>query len=222
MIKPILSLSFLCLTLPASAAVLIGFYDFDDGTGNENHDINSTGFSATIVKGTDSRTAGGSDDTFYGDSTTFTVPGVAGGDGYLRVVSTLTMTVTYTGSSPVQLGALYFDATYTTATSGLAVGYRINGGSLVPLTPNPFPADTNSTGITTGSDTATRAYNDFSRSLSGVTLNNGNTITFEFSSGSMRLDNIALEGTVIPEPSALLVSINGAGLALFRRHRRSF
>jgi len=218
MIKPLLFLSLLSFSVPASAAVLIGFYDFDASTADENHDVAAAGFSATVAKGAaDSRDAGGSDDSLYGDSTTLTAPTVTNGDGYLRVTNKMTMTVTYTGLSPVQLSSLYFDATYTTNTNGLTVGYKINGGTLISLTPAPFAADATATGITTGSDTQTRPYVDFSRSLSGVTLNTGDTIAFEFSSSSMRMDNIALEGTVIPEPSVIFSLIPAAGLVLLRR-----
>lgn len=218
MIKPVLFLSLLSFSVPASAAVLIGFYDFDAGTADETHDVNAAGFSATIIKGTaDSRTAGGSDDALYGDSSTLTVPNVTNGDGYLRLTNKLTMTVTYGGASTVQLSNLYFDATYTTNTTGLTVGYKINGGTLVSLTPVPFAADATETGISTGSDTQTRPYVDFSRSLSGITLNTGDTIAFEFSSSSMRLDNIALEGTVVPEPTSALLSLLGSACLLRRR-----
>lgn len=218
MTKPLILLSLLSLCAPASGAVLIAFHDFDAGTADETHDAAAAGFSATVAKGAaDSRDAGGSDDSLYGDSTTLTAPTVTNGDGYLRVTTKMTMTVTYTGLSPVQLSTLYFDATYTTNTTGLTVGYKINGGSLVSLNPAPFAADATATGITTGSDTQTRPYVDFSRSLSGVTLNTGDTIAFEFSSSSMRLDNIALEGTVVPEPTSALLSLLGASFLLRRR-----
>jgi hypothetical protein len=223
MIKPLVFLSLLSLCAPASGAILIAFHDFDAGTADETHDTAAAGFSATVAKGeADSRNAGGSDDSLYGNSLTLTAPTVTNGDGYLRLTNKMTMTVTYTGISPVQLSALYFDATYTTATTGLTVGYKINGGSLVSLNPAPFAADSNASGITTGSDTQTRPYDDFSRALSGVTLNTGDTIAFEFSSNSMRLDNIALEGSVIPEPSVVLSSLPAAALVLLRRRRTLF
>lgn len=208
----------LSLCAPASGAVLIAFHDFEASTSDETHDLAAAGFSANIVKGTDSRDAGGSDDSLYGNSATLTAPTVTNGDGYLRVINKLTMTVTYTGASPVQLSTLYFDATYTTNTTGLTVGYKINGGGVVLLNPAPFAADSNPAGISTGSDTQTRPYNDFSQSLSGVTLNTGDTIAFEFTSSSMRLDNIALEGSVVPEPSSALLAL--VGTAAFLRRRR--
>jgi len=218
MTKPLILLSLLSLCAPASGAVLIAFHDFDAGTADETHDTAAAGFSATVAKGAaDSRDAGGSDDSLYGDSTTLTAPTVTNGDGYLRVTNKMTMTVTYTGLSPVQLSTLYFDATYTTNTTGLTVGYKINGGSLVSLTPPPFAADPTTSGISTGSDTQTRPYVDFSHSLSGVTLNTGDTIAFEFSSSSMRLDNIALEGSVVPEPTTALIALLGTPAFLRRR-----
>lgn len=216
--KKTLLLAFLSAVLPSQGAILVGFYDFDATTTNETHDVADTGFSAVVAKGTDSRAGGGSNDIYYGDSITLTVPNVTNGDGYLRVVNNLTITVSYIGSSPVQLENLFFDATYTTATSGLTLAYQLNGGSFVSITPDPFPADSNASGITTGSDTETRAYNDFSRSLAGLTLNTNDTLVIRFSSGSMRLDNIALTGTIVPEPSALLLS--GLGLLPLLRRRR--
>lgn len=166
----------------AFAAVLAGFYNFTNGAENESHDVAAPNFSATVSKGTDSRDTGGSDDSFYGDGN-LTVPVVTGGDGVLRIISSLVITVTYStgATSPVQLANLYFDATYTTSTNGLVVSYRVNGGDTVTLTPNPFGSV--ASGITEGTNTP-QPYNDYSRSLAGVILNPGDNIAITFTTSS--------------------------------------
>jgi hypothetical protein len=215
-ILPLLSASVLLCPSAAFSAVLIGFYDFTNGAENETHDVAATHFSATVVKGTQSRDIGGSNDSFYGDSS-LTVPVVAAGDGALRIISTLVINVTYSSDAilPVQLENLYFDATYTTSTNGLVVSYKVNNGTSVPLDPNPFgsaPA-----GITDSGDTP-QAYNDYSRSLSAVILNPGDTLAITFTTSSARLDNIALTGTAIPEPSVTLGVASGM-ILIVRRNR---
>lgn len=197
-------------SVPASAAVLIGFYDFDDGSVSETHDVNAANFSSTIVKSTDSRTAGGSNDTSYGDSS---ITAGSGNDGFIRITSTAVITLIYSAlaTDPVQLETLYFDATHTSGSGSHTLSYSVNGGAPVSLTGF-------TTTLTTASDTATRSYDDFSRSLSNVILNPGQYLTITFSSGSMRLDNVAITGGVVPEPSRVLLSI--LACILFLRRRR--
>lgn len=212
---PLILLAALALASPASAAVLVGFYDFDAGTlASETQDAAASGFTATVTKNTESRTAGGSDDAFYGNSALAS----ATGDGFLRVLAgSFTLTTTYSAgaTSPYLLTSLFFDATQTTGTGDLSISYSLNGGPSVLLTPSPI-----SLGSSTASDTETRPYGDYGADFSGVTLNPGNSLvlTFTVTNGSARMDNIALTGDVVPEPSSAFLA--ALGLVPFLRRRR--
>lgn len=203
--------------LPASGAVLVGFYDFLTDTNPETHDAATTGFSGSFSKGSSgtSRDEGGSNDNLYGNSA-ITTTAVVAANGFLRITPSVTMTVTYaTGDTPsYNLDFLYFDATTTSGSAPtLNVTYSINDATPVSLS-------TVSPGMTGASDTATRDYDDFGLSLATLALSPGDKIEFVFSSSSMRLDNIALTGSAVPEPGvASLLALGTFGL-LSRRRRR--
>ena len=204
----------LLLVSPASAAVLIGFHDFETSLGDETEDVAASGFSALVDKNTDSRTGGGSDDAFYGDSALAS----ATGDGLLRVVlGTYTITTSYSASatSSYQLASLFFDATTTTGSGDLSVSYSINAGASILLTASPIALPDS-----TASDTVSQLYGDYGVDFAGAILNPGDSLvlTFTITDGTARMDNIALTGDVVPEPSAAFLA--ALGLAPFFRRRR--
>ena len=204
----------LLLVSPASAAVLIGFHDFESSSDDETEDVAASGFSATVDKNTDSRTGGGSDDAFYGDSAL----GSATGDGLLRVVlGSYTITTLYSASatSSYQLASLFFDATTTTGSGDLSVSYSINAGASIPLTASPITL----TG-STASDTVSQPYGDYGVDFAGAILNPGDSLvlTVTITDGTARMDNIALTGDLVPEPSVALLAALGA-IPFFRRRR---
>jgi len=204
----------LLLVSPASAAVLIGFHDFESSSDDETEDVAASGFSATVDKNTDSRTGGGSDDAFYGGSALAS----ATGDGLLRVVlGSYTITTLYSASatSSYQLASLFFDATTTTGSGDLSVSYSINAGASIPLTASPITL----TG-STASDTVSQPYGDYGVDFAGAILNPGDSLvlTVTITDGTARMDNIALTGDLVPEPSVALLAALGA-IPFFRRRR---
>jgi len=240
--KSLLLLGFLAIQ-PASAAILVAFSSFGDDAGNGATAIGWTDSSAnvkdaavstaTFLHRFGSGTTGGSNDTFYGTSTA----GAPTGDGYARANSQETstgsgvrnnnlFTVTVASGSSLTLESLSMDSVYGDASSNpgtFSISYRIDGGASVVVT-----ASTAGTSISSTSPNPTNAasnYADLDFSLGSINLAAGQTIVFNFEAvpngsiaSSFRLDNVALIGTSIPEPtSALLSGIAGTIMLLSRR-----
>jgi len=190
------------------SAVLAGYYDFEASLLAEDADATVTPLlTATVTKGTESRTAGGSNDNLYGNSTLTSSPSTSG-DGFLRVTDTVVFTITNNTTQSYQLDTFLFDATVATSSTGFGLAYSLNGGTAVVLTPTRVMPST-----TAVENTVTTAYDDFSYALGGITLAAGQNIVFTFDSSSLRMDNIALIGNVVPEPGRMAM----LGLAVRRR-----
>lgn len=203
------------VTLPT---VLAGFHQFDDSTvTSESADLVEPGFTGTVTKSTESRSSGGSNDHFFGDSK---IKSPNTSDGFLRMTGNFTVTVVHDGSIPWLLDSLLLDATSISSGVLLHLSYSLNGGSPVPLTSSPLtlPTSTDSPSV--------QPYGDFSIPITGVVFNPQDTIVFTFSlaSGSgARLDNIAL--TAVPPDPSTTVSLswedNSSDETGFRIERKS-
>jgi hypothetical protein len=212
------------LALPSQAAILIAYTTFPDedtettGTQTITPQVAIPGFTGRIVQSVfDSRGGGGSTDGTYGPSLS---TGESGGNGYIRAngTSILTITVTNSTGTAVQLGTLLFDTTYTNIEGTINLAYRFdNTGDYIALESG-LISDTAATG-NTGS--ASADYRDQSVDVSSLSLNNGQSLTFRFlpegSGSSFRVDNVALLD--IPEPSLALLAAAGL-IPLLRRRVR--
>lgn len=227
--------AFSLISQPASGAVILaGFTEFrahsTGGTGSptdmrysiENTpDMMVTGFVAQVQharwgdSGADlERLSGGSDHPNW--------PGGATNDGYARSGNLKPIIFTVTNNSGVNyvLESLLFDAAYagaTVDTGRFNVSYEIAGGSSGLLTPGgvqgpQYPADE-----------IARTYGGFDLPLSSIQLNNGQTIVVTFSvtnsDYSFRLDNLGLDGSVVPEPTTAGLLFAGLTSVLLRRRR---
>ncbi|MBX3740360.1 MAG: hypothetical protein KF712_05175 [Akkermansiaceae bacterium] len=213
------------MAAPAQAAILIAYTSFPDeetattaSTETITAQVAAAGFSGRVVQpGFDFRTSGGSNDGTYGPSLS---TGESGGNGYIRVNagSILTITVTNSSGAAVQLGTLLFDTTYTGTAGTIELAYRFDGTGAYTVLESGLVSDT----AVTGSGAAAAAnYRDQSVDVSSLSLNNGQSITFQFSpvgsGSSFRVDNVALLD--IPEPSLALLAAAGI-IPLLRRRVR--
>lgn len=130
------------------------------------------------------------------------------------------------GAQDLRLDSLHFDYTWTFAAAPTNVTVTLSGGQL---------DDANGTLITSYAATANISkYNDYtdidvtlSSVLSDIVLANGQFATFQFTFGAASgtaasgLDNIAVYGTVIPEPATFgLMASFGAAIIFIRRKMR--
>ncbi|MBX3743076.1 MAG: hypothetical protein KF712_18975 [Akkermansiaceae bacterium] len=206
------------LSLPT---VLAGFHRFENNSSaGEAAEETAAGVTASLTKSTDSRSSGGSDDKFYGDSR---IKSPNTSDGFLRMTGPFTITVNHGGATPWLLDSLLLDATSLSAGSALNVSYSVNGGASVGITPTPLALPTSI------DSTDPQPYGDFSVPIPGVTLNPGDAIVFtvSFAAGSgARLDNIALTGgPVTPATTITLTwadnSDNETGFRIERKSGQS-
>jgi hypothetical protein len=221
--KKILSLAFVAAIFSSSvgsATVLVGFYAFDSGSeAPEAADFSTSGFSAVITKNTNTNGTGGggSNDNTYGDSS-IPVEGAATDNGVYRMYNgTTTITTTYSSAATgsYQLTSFLVDiGTTTTPIGTFSFSYSINGAAPVLLTSSPVTLSNVGSGYTN--------FPDFGVSFPNAVLNPGDSIVINMTiaGGSARMDNIAITGELIPEPSALLIS--SLGLVPLLRRRRTF
>ncbi len=203
-----------CALIPfgsASGAVLIGFNNFTTantsvqaGGSGTNH--LASGFSGFYdpTTGINKTTTGGSTDQTYGDAVLAgTTLGInngyvgtfAGWFPYLQLQNN-------SGSSVV-LDRLLYDGAANPSAVSLTIRYRYGtSGGFTDLVTTPL----------------TTSYQSFSKSISSLSLNNGQIIQFQFAGGSGgQLDNFAI--TAVPEPGSALIAAGSLGLlALRRRH----
>lgn len=220
----LLTLAAIAFAPTSHAMLLVGWYDFDNTSGDEAADVTATGFSGNLTKNTDSRSTGGDTGAgapsgiFYGNST---IPSGTDNDGAVRLAhgsGSATFSMINTSGAAISLANLLFDATATNSSSVLELVYRIGT--------NPFSLPVTFTGLNPTGSTAAGAqadYTDLAFSLVGITVGNGQTIDFSFSipNGTTggRLDNIAI--TAIPEPASVIALSLILGSGLFLRKRQS-
>jgi len=208
----ILLLAGACALLPcgsASAALVIGFNSFTAGAGTELPTTGSnyvaSGFSGLFNSGGLNRTAtGGSSDQTYGDAVlSGTTLGI--NNGYISTYSGWSpfLELTNNSGSSVMLDRLLYDGGASPAATSVTIGYRYgNSGVFTDL-------------VTTS---LTTTYQSFSKDISSIQLNNGQTIQFLFAGGiGGQMDNFGI--TAVPEPSAALVAGGLLGLTALRRRR---
>lgn len=185
----------------ASATLLVGWYDFDfESTAAEDADFEATDVTGTVTKGGQiSRSNGGSNDGFYGDST---FAASAGGDGYLEISnSTLIFSLTNNSTDmELVMQDLFFDAAIRTGTGNITANYQIVGGAsgILGSRVNDTPS---------GANNASFDYKDLSFDLGLIPMvGKGQTINFLFTADTFaKIDNVGITGiSVIPEPSSLL------------------
>ena len=170
---------------------------------------------STFTKTTHSQSSGGSGDGTYGPS--LAVEAGTANNGLIRITSTATLTLRYVGAGdPYQLSFIHFDAIRaTTNTTGLNLTARLNGGTAATYEAFAAGSGTNQTGGGTLYD-----YADYSWDLSSFVMNPGDVLTIAFAADSARLDNIAVTGEMIPEPSqALLLLFSSCAFSFHRRRK---
>ncbi len=204
-----------------SAALLIGFHDFVEGTGTEPT-VTSGVFKGTVVKPSKSIGAGGSNSATYGDGSSIG----STNDGFIRlagatssVAGAATFTVTNTSLADYTLDTLYFDAAKLNSAPNhdIKVSYTITGASGYTT----LGTVGGSTYATVPDTAPTAAYSKLSYFLDFV-LGAGEAITFKFESASARIDNIAITGELVPVPEpGSVVALGGLlGGGFFLRSRR--
>lgn len=200
--------------LPLPAAILVGFNAFTADQPTAELPDEGLGFfsTSTLTKGTTSLGSGGSNDGTYGSS--LVVSSGSASNGLMRITNSSTLTLRYVGgTSPIQLGFLYFDAIRaTTNNTGLNITYTFNGN-----TSSPYQAFAPGAGNDQNGNGVTYDYDDYSLDLSSVVMNPGDTLTLTFAADSARIDNIAITGDVIPEPASALLSLLGITFLIRRR-----
>ena len=122
----------------------------------------------------------------------------------------------------------------TTGPRDWALQYRIGSGSFTTFTTYSIPLNSTGGAITWAS-ASTRTESKFSFNLSGVSaLNNQTSATIRLlvnsavsytggslsSTGASRIDNVSIEGTVVPEPGTAALLAAGAAVAATRKRKR--
>ena len=101
--------------------------------------------------------------------------------------------------------------------------YKVDGGSWVTATESTFAGGSGGLGIFNGPTTVTQSATDVLVDLPGVTSTTEFQVRVHFASGvqeEMALDDVLINGTAVPEPSAILLAGLGGVLFLGRRRQR--
>lgn len=226
--SPLIAASSLLFATQADAALLLaGFHDFDGALPDTN--FVEAGFVGSWSGYVESAT-GGSDDSTYGPAIGLT-PAPSSVNGTALALdppgpaSPVTVSLTNSSGSAVQLGYLLFDAATSSSNVSLNVSYQITPPPLSsgPVSGNPF-AVVDIDNIDSSSSTD---YGDYYANLSSLILGIGQTITFTFSNAKTEvayLDNIAITSfgplAGVPEPGSLLALGCLVGGGSFLRSRR--
>ena len=214
----------------ASAAALVS-YSFHDGLDPTASDPNVVVNSVTLPGGFDVSTS--TDMVFFQSNLSSSDLAGALSGGSDATADYLTFTIRAAAGQTLSLTSLTFDHFISNAnanfTSNLSVFASLNDFATAPTAGSELATSTASTGDTiSGSDPV--VYNDdFTVSLSDPAFQNltsATTVTFriygfdnlDISGNINRLDNLVVNGTVIPEPATVLLSAIGA-LGLLRRKR---
>lgn len=219
----------------AGAALLFGYSAFSANGSSEAADLLPVaGFTSTVTKAAASSSTNGSSDGLFGLSQISAATGIlndtpgTGGNGYLNLSSSHAGTDTSfslfnnTGSDYL-LEFLFFDGMRAVDGGGGTIRVRYDlGGS-------PILIGNNSILSVSGTSNASTDYVDFGSDISDILLADGETINFLFtgSTSDLRLDNIAVTGSIytppsgIPEPAnfAALGGLLISGLAIRSRRR---
>jgi len=132
---------------------------------------------------------------------------------------TLTLTVTNNGAQDLVLDSIHFNVRRDAASAQNLATITYTAGNLSDSTgSNTTTALSGTGGNGTGYDI------DLNSFLTDTTLANGESATFTWASsggtsGGHRLDNFAISGSVIPEPSSFALLLAGLGLLTLRRRR---
>lgn len=220
---PTLLATFVLASQSARASFLVaGWHQFDGTINSENAEDIRSGYSGVVAKDRTSASSGGSNDGFYGNSAEAVPTEV---DGHLQMsrispsnIQKSTFALTNGSAGMASLTSLLFDAAGVAAGAMVSVSYQLGIGPVIAL-------GSFSPLVTAGTATHTD-FSDFSIDLvaaGGPALLAGQTILFNFaaSSGTIRLDNVAVMG--IPEPGSMvaLAGILAAGLTLRSRRRQT-
>jgi len=191
---------------------------------SETAAVVTTGFTGSHSGRSGSAGGFGSDDGTFGAGLSG-APTTAG-TSFVKTGTTITMTLSNNTGSDYNISALRWDlGVRDNSVTGFTVTY-LSGG----LGPVSTVIDTQSSIASLGSTSLFDAYDydyTLSSSLSDTTLGNAESAVFTFAfthtagtgANSAIFDNIAFEGTVVPEPSSIAL-IGLGGLALFFRRRR--
>ena len=225
---PLVAASSLLFAAQADAALLLGFHDFD-GTAPDTNFV-AAGFSGTW-SGLSGVAGGGSNDQTYGPAIGLVpVPPTTNGTSLAlnpsgSDVFPVTVSLTNSSGSAVQLGYLLFDAATSSSNVDLNVTYVITGvpgNNHPPEDPYKDIKDINNINSSVSAD-----YGDYVGTISGVLLGIGQTITFTFSNQKAEvayIDNIGITtfGPLagVPEPGSLLALGCLVGGGSFLRSRR--
>ncbi len=206
------------MTAGTTMATIIAYWESDVNapTWSDTAIVTATSFKTGVVN---DGTFGSNDGTFgtVGSAVT-TAAGMKGKAG-----NTMSIKLVNAGTQDLRLDSLHFDYSWTFAAAPTNVTVTLAGGQL---------DDANGALITTYTGTANISkYNDYadidvtlSSVLADTVLASGEFATFQFTFGSASgtsasgLDNIAVYGTVIPEPATLgLMASFGAAIIFIRR-----
>jgi hypothetical protein len=176
-----------------------------------------------------------STNTLWGLSTFGAAPASVTANPYVivfRLGGTITSWINYeitnTGTQNVTLDKLHFNLARGSATDGgntITISLQQNGTFANPpvLSASPLTS-VGSVNVSLAATTSWVGYEVALSSVSSTTLAAGQTATYRIAvpswSGDTFMDNIAISGTIVPEPRDAL--LGGLGLlALLRRRRRS-
>jgi hypothetical protein len=209
------------LTASSQAAILAAWDDFAIRSGsNITADDLLADFSATLVSGRFNGGFGSTDGT-YGDT-------LSGANTALNGLlprsadPTHTFSITNNTGSAYNIESINFDfiQRYNSAES---ISLTYNSGGLGPAS-TPLVSQTYTTTPGTTEEILYQYDLDLSSILSDIALGDGETANFTFSidsalaTNSAVFDNLAIQGSVVPEPSTLaLVGLMGGALLLRRR-----
>lgn len=222
------------LASAANAAVLVGFYDF--GTGNNAHMLSSdpaAPASASLVTGavygaSGNRGAWSSTDNTYGPSDVIGNTDVNAAMAILANGVPLHIVITNNAAGDITLGAFVFDLTAINATTGPNEIYLSYASGDLNVTDG--TAINSLIGVNAlGAAGNTLDWHDLSWSLDGLAdqqLAAGESATFQLVAANatnagqaLGVDNIAITGTVVPEPASLAMGLVGLTLVAARRRR---